>query len=637
MENNNSIEKAVNRPVGTPHPSKPWVWTEYKPGKFDWRPVKGGAAAKTSEPAPAKSSSEPRSEEPKKEEPKKEGAPAAAPAPKKAAKPYDAPKPTIDYKTKKPADGIEVRVPDEWLVQVPGKGKEFRHRENFRRVYSDKTRMDDAKLLRILNNHDNAFETRQMAYEEARARGISEDKIDVAGTLQKKWDALKLQKEIFESKPNKQVSEEAMQSYDASALDGMDVEKFVDENFDGGADDGWKDPKNRIILQEFGGLKTPANRRRYDAFIDYMKRQDPMYENPDGVMKGLARAISHFVTSKGGSPIMVASGGAGAGKTYKFNEVADFNGMKRFDPQQHEPGDGNYHYVVVASDMDDDKDFMRLLDKHNGKLIVFDDKDKLLVSNANKIISTMKAIADGDPKMRVFEGADGKSTLFKGKILFLTNKSQDTLNADEDHKAIMSRSRVEDIHFTINENLELLADRYKTMGGSMENATPQEEADIRETLYQIVLNNKNRLDPQRFTVRKFSKMLEKVDETLKANKEIDENDAAADIFGSDKKDWRKIALQELMKGNVDNDIAKGSAEQDLMELEPEEKSQMRKRFAKNPKKAKELFGEEFVLAVMNSDDGEEAAVEETDEEVTKGFLDEISGMSIEEAESVLFG
>ena len=42
---NEEIEKAHN--VGDAHPSKPWVWTEYKPGKFDWRPVKAGQAQKT--------------------------------------------------------------------------------------------------------------------------------------------------------------------------------------------------------------------------------------------------------------------------------------------------------------------------------------------------------------------------------------------------------------------------------------------------------------------------------------------------------------------------------------------------------------------------------------------------------------
>lgn len=33
------IVKARN--VGDMHPNGKWVWTEYKPGHFDWRPIKG--------------------------------------------------------------------------------------------------------------------------------------------------------------------------------------------------------------------------------------------------------------------------------------------------------------------------------------------------------------------------------------------------------------------------------------------------------------------------------------------------------------------------------------------------------------------------------------------------------------------
>lgn len=40
------IEKARN--VGDMHPNGKWVWTEYKPGKFDWRKSKG-AGKKASE------------------------------------------------------------------------------------------------------------------------------------------------------------------------------------------------------------------------------------------------------------------------------------------------------------------------------------------------------------------------------------------------------------------------------------------------------------------------------------------------------------------------------------------------------------------------------------------------------------
>ena len=41
------FEKAKNRQVGETHPKKPnLVWTEYKPGKFDWRNAKSGSAKK---------------------------------------------------------------------------------------------------------------------------------------------------------------------------------------------------------------------------------------------------------------------------------------------------------------------------------------------------------------------------------------------------------------------------------------------------------------------------------------------------------------------------------------------------------------------------------------------------------------
>ena len=635
MKNQEEIEKAGKHQIGDIHPNGLWVWSRSaKTGKEDGRVIKkqdGKAAVAT--PAPAA----------KKEEGEQKpaaAAPAAQPAAKKETA-YDAPKPSVQYKTVKPADGVDIRVPETWKTDDPkhaGK-KVDQHRSAYRKLYADKSKKSDKDVIDMVNRKSgNAF-IRQIAYEEALARGISEDKLNPQGTLQDWWESEKLKKELFSPSKKEDVAEEDREAYDNSILGDFDVEAFLAENFDDGRDDGWKDPDNKIIQREFNQLKNASARRRYDAFVDYAKRLDPMYERPSEVMNTLARAIGNFITSKGGSPIMVSAGGAGAGKTFKFNQVAeDVYGMTRYDPAIHQPGDGNYNYVIVPADIDDDKDFMHLLDDHNGKLIVFDDKDKLLMSGANKIISTMKAIADGNPKMRVFEGKDGKEHLFTGKILFLTNKDKQTLNRDEDHKAIMSRARFEEIHFTVNENLELLKERYKTMGAPLEHATPQEEVKIRETLYRIIMDNKDRLDPKTFTVRKFSKMMEKVDETLQSNKDIDENDSAKQAYGTNKKDWRKVALQELMKAQQADELLKGSAREDFEELEPEQLKIYRKKFAKNPKKMEEIFGKEFVLAVLNSsdDDEKETKVEETDEEVKKSFLDELGGMTMEEAESILF-
>ncbi len=41
-----SEEIAKARQVGDVHPNGKWVWTEYKPGHFDWRPLKGGGSPK---------------------------------------------------------------------------------------------------------------------------------------------------------------------------------------------------------------------------------------------------------------------------------------------------------------------------------------------------------------------------------------------------------------------------------------------------------------------------------------------------------------------------------------------------------------------------------------------------------------
>ena len=59
----NEVEKAHN--VGDMHPNGKWVWVEYKPGKFDWRPVKGrGGVDRTPKPVAQTTSSAPLNKQP---------------------------------------------------------------------------------------------------------------------------------------------------------------------------------------------------------------------------------------------------------------------------------------------------------------------------------------------------------------------------------------------------------------------------------------------------------------------------------------------------------------------------------------------------------------------------------------------
>ena len=602
--------------INPKHPDLVWV-SSAAGGKGDWRKIK---TTKTS----AASTSAAKTTAASKDDGGK----------KTATQKQDTPTPKITYKTKKPADGVVLEVPEKWEVKDSQGGLHEQHRDTFRKLYSDTEKKSDDDLLKILNNKNNNKYIRQIAYEAAMARGIPEDKIDVSGTLENAWNNIKMKMEILSPKKHDDISEEEMESYDDSVLGDLDPNKFLDDYFDGGKDDGWKNPNNPIIQREFNKLQTLSSRRQYDAMVDYLKRKDPLYESPEEVMQGLNQTMFDFIDSSKGSPILISAGGAGAGKTYGFNLLANFMELKRFDPKKNQPGDGDYDYVIMPNDIEDEKDLMSTLAKHNGKLIVFDDKDKALVSGANKIISTMKAIADGDPKMRVFINPETKEQeTFKGKLLFLTNKSLSTLNSDEDHKAIMSRARIEDVHFTVNENLELLKKRYKTMGDSMDAVDANEEKDIREALYQMIISNSDRLDPQRFTVRKFTKMLEAVNKTIKANKEKENNDAASAIFGSKQKDWKRVAIQELNKAE-DEEIDIEKAKKDF-DMDESAAAKIRKMYKKNPKVCIELFGKEFCEAALGKkiDDEEEL---ETDEEVTKSFIDDLSDMSLSEAEDLLF-
>ena len=102
VKNEQIIEKAVKRQVGDVHSNGKWVWTEYKPGKFDWRPIKSGSSAKK---APASTSGS----DNKKTTVQTTAQQPTASAPKKAQ--YDAPEPKIDYQTKKPHKEAPFLVP----------------------------------------------------------------------------------------------------------------------------------------------------------------------------------------------------------------------------------------------------------------------------------------------------------------------------------------------------------------------------------------------------------------------------------------------------------------------------------------------------------------------------------------------
>lgn len=611
----NTLEKGKWN-VGDANPKDPsLVWTETKPGKFDWRKRKD-----TPTPAP-----QPAVKETPKEESHEHGAPTPAPKPAPKAKvPYDAPKAKVQYSNK---PEVEYEVPETWKTTDKHNKLVEHSRANYRQMFADTTKWDDTKLLHILNNPANNPNIRQLLWEEAAARGIPESKINVSGTLQNAWDDAKERYDLTHSQEEDEEEDFTGATYN-SAIGDFDVDAFLAQFPNG--DEDWANPKDPRVQAAFHKFRTLQDRRQYDAFIDIVKRSDPYYEGVDDQIRALNVQFMNFLESSGDSSAMfVSTGGAGAGKTTSLKKVVKALGMTWYDPQTMSPEDGDYDIVQMFHDVDNEKQFAEVLDRYNGKIIVFDDKDKLLVTQANQLNSMLKNIADSDPSQRQYN-IDKQTKLFKGKLIFITNKSLDTLNNDEDHKAIMSRADKNDIHFTVNENLEVLKKRYKTMGGRLKGFTPQEEADWRQRVYDVIVNNVDKIDPDKFTVRKFSEMLRQVAAIKNAADKSKQNAEFEDLFGGSS-NWRRSILKMLNKAQ-DIDIEKAYVGKVVENLTPSAIVRLRKMYEDDKETFLELFGEKVYKFIQEQEQNR------SEEEVKKAIIDDIntSSMTLEQAENIIF-
>lgn len=603
----NTLEKGKWN-EGDAKPNDPnLVWTKLPSGKFDWRKRKD---APTPAPQPAVK------ETPKEESREHSGAPTPASKP--------APKAKVQYSNK---PEVEYEVPETWKTTDKHNKLVEHSRANYRQMFADTTKWDDTKLLHILNNPANNPNIRQLLWEEAAARGIPESKINVSGTLQNAWDDAKERYDLTHSQEEDEEEDFTGATYN-SAIGDFDVDAFLAQFPNG--DEGWANPKDPRVQAAFHKFRTLQDRRQYDAFIDIVKRSDPYYEGVDDQIRALNVQFMNFLESSGDSSAMfVSTGGAGAGKTTSLKKVVKALGMTWYDPQTMSPEDGDYDIVQMSHDVDNEKQFAEVLDRYNGKIIVFDDKDKLLVTQANQLNSMLKNIADSDPSQRQYN-IDKQTKLFKGKLIFITNKSLDTLNNDEDHKAIMSRADKNDIHFTVNENLEVLKKRYKTMGGRLKGFTPQEEADWRQRVYDVIVNNVDKIDPDKFTVRKFSEMLRQVAAIKNAADKSKQNAEFEDLFGGSS-NWRRSILKMLNKAQ-DIDIEKAYVGKVVENLTPSAIKKLREMYAENKEMFLELFGEKVYKFIQEQEQNR------SEEEVKKAIIDDIntSSMTLEQAENIIF-
>lgn len=520
-KNEEIIEKAVSRQVGDMHKNGKWVWTEYKPGKFDWRPVKnkqqsGGGSSSGGEDDDSTAGAS------TKKTPSKPSASQIAGAKAKAGKPMNS----------------------QQLL-----------------VWAQKT--SDDNLLKVANSKNGNAQMRKIAYDALESRGFDMSQVDTSGTL---------------AQLMKMTGKGGASTATASGDDDEDVvadtneeaDVDIDDDSDGGTDgnkitEKWYLDRNDDRVKKAFNLKTKEGRIKYDHFVYKMKKKEKDYKNPVEVVQDLNEQYLEFLDNDE-QRFMISAGGAGIGKSYGFNKMAELLNMKPFE-EGDSPGDGDYD-IFEAPDVNSGKQLLNILKAHNGKIIVFDDNDKVLkradcASVMKKATATTgrRIVGDPDDIKQNFE--------FTGRIIIMTNKDLAQLSESEDTKAIISRAMmVSEIYMTVPETIEVMESRYQDYEFPSAPRLDDENEDRKERdeIMNLIKKNQKNIDPSQFTTRTFQEILTNKRKVDKAN-EKRANPAFAALIGSKNKDWKEVALGVLTKAATTLDIGGNEVSDELMKAE----------------------------------------------------------------------
>lgn len=389
--------------------------------------------------------------------------------------------------------------------------------------------VDDLK--KFAKKPGNAPKLRQAAYDELVERGEDVSDIDLnTGKYGQMKQAFGVGSEKSNFKP----------TTGAGSLDDEE-EEDVD----------WRDPE--FIRKKFGftdwSKATKSQRIAYDKFVTEQKAKDPNYLPPEEEIFDLNTLYAQFLDTE--SPLMIASGGAGVGKTYNLHLVAKAMNKKPFDPDVDQPGDDDYDYVE-APEVNSAPQLAALLKEHNGKIIVFDDTDNLLKSPDT--FGILKKATASSGKRIVGKKSAGAGNIdpfeFTGKILFLTNMNQSQLTKDENLNAIYSRALKKDIYFTKQEQLHFIDNlKHKFNFTGLERLENKaEDIKEREEIYQILKDNIEDIDPAKFNVRSMKEMLEVKRASDRAAEFIKNDPVMGKMLFGNAGDWKKKVKTLLVKG-----------------------------------------------------------------------------------------
>lgn len=397
----------------------------------------------------------------------------------------------------------------------------------------------EEKLVQWASKKENNPRLRLMAFAELEKRGVDTSDIDMNnGKLGELKNAM------------------GKNSGDSSEHEDF-LTDVVDETID--EEDLEEDWHNIDLIKTKLGLPlsdkkmTKKQRIILDDYIHQLKIQQPNYRPPAEEIFDLNKTYAYFLEE--GAPLMIASGGAGVGKTHNFKLVAEKGlGLKPFDPETDEPGDNDYDYVE-APEAKSVPQLLQILKDHNGKIILFDDADQIL--KEDETLNILKKATNPSGKRMIGKQSSNKSTNFPtfeftGQIIFLTNMSQYELTKDENMSAIYSRAIKKDIYFTKKEQLSFMSRlRHQFDFTGVKRLSDSEmDKEERDDVFKLISDNIDSIDPAKFNSRLMMEVLAKKRAIDKVNEKFEKDPILSSMLYGDKSDWKEEVKELLVKGGL---------------------------------------------------------------------------------------
>lgn len=397
------------------------------------------------------------------------------------------------------------------------------------------------KLRQYASKKENNSRLRLMAFAELESRGEDVSDIDMdngkLGEMKRAMGKIQDQDDEEEDILNENPESDIQADIEDDELDWHNIDAV----------------KQKLGLPTQDKKMTKKQRIQLDDFIHELKTQQPNYRPPVEEIFDLNRTYAYFLEE--GAPLMIASGGAGVGKTYNFKLVAEKGlGLKPFDPETDEAGDGDYDYVE-APEAKTVPQLLQILKDHNGKIILFDDADQIL--KEDETLNILKKATNPSGKRMIGKQSSNKSTNFptfefNGQIIFLTNMSQYELTKDENMSAIYSRAIKKDIYFTKKEQLSFMSRLRHSFDFTGVKRLDDKDLDTeeRDEVFKLIKDNIDSIDPAKFNSRLMMEVLAKKRAVDKSNEKFDADPVLSQILYGSKRDWQDEVKELLVKGGL---------------------------------------------------------------------------------------